>query len=174
MFNLRFKSLTKVPFKTQIIRRVSQNVFFDKTKEEWRDFLQQRQSFGVLSHLGFDLIDVGENGQIKAKMEIKRHHMAANGYVHAACMVFLADTTCGFGCYTQLPTNKHNFTTIELKSNHIGTAKEGDTVYAESKVLHRGKSTHVWESTVYKLSEKDGSRKDLCLFRATQIILDPK
>ena len=40
-------------------------------------------------------------------------------------LVTLADTSCGYGCVANLPAKASGFTTVELKSNHLGTALEG-------------------------------------------------
>lgn len=51
--------------------------------------------------------------------------MAWNGYLHAAVIVSLADTCCGYGTMRSLPEGAAGFTTVELKSNLLGTVRSG-------------------------------------------------
>ena len=64
-------------------------------------------------------------GRLVSRLEIKKHHTAPNGFLHAASIIALADTTCGYATFAHMPADGKNFTTIELKSNHLGTAREG-------------------------------------------------
>ncbi|MEM9422800.1 MAG: PaaI family thioesterase, partial [Pseudomonadota bacterium] len=95
--------------------------------------------------------------------------MAPNGFLHAGSVITLADTACGYGCVMSLPQGASGFTTIELKSNFLGTARGGVvTVRAEGK--HLGRSTQVWDATV---SNKDNG-KAIAHFRCTQMVLYPR
>ena len=66
-----------------------------------------------------------EQGLLVAELDIRPELLAPNGYLHAATVVALADTACGYGCIAHLPEGAENFTTIELKTNFLGTAREG-------------------------------------------------
>ena len=110
-----------------------------------------------------------ERSALCAELELKEFHMAPNGYLHAGSIVTLADTTCGYGCYANLPEGATGFTTIELKSNHLGTAREG-TIVSRATPVHLGKTTQVWDAVV---THKETSRT-IALFRCTQLVLYPK
>lgn len=119
-------------------------------------------------HMGivFDTIQ-GEN--ISAYIEIEKHHLAPNGYLHAGTVVTLADSCAGYGCVTHLPKGASGFTTIELKSNHLGTAIEG-RIKCTASLIHSGRTTQVWDSVVSNAQ----TGKTIALFRCTQMILYPK
>jgi 1,4-dihydroxy-2-naphthoyl-CoA hydrolase len=119
-------------------------------------------------HLGIVITQVAES-ELNAELVIKETLMAPNGYVHAGTIVTLADTCAGYGCIVNLPPGATGFTTIELKSNHLGTAQQG-TIQASAKPAHLGKTTQVWDAVV---THKE-SGKTLALFRCTQLILYPK
>lgn len=104
--------------------------------------------------------------ELKAEMKIREFHMAPNGYLHAGSIVTLADTCCGNGCFANLPEGASGFTTIELKSNHLATAKDG-TLECTAKPAHSGRTTQVWDAVVTHRE----SGKTLALFRCTQMIL---
>ena len=119
-------------------------------------------------HLGIVITHAGES-EIRAEITIKEAHMAPNGYLHAGTIVTLADTCAGYGCILNLPPGATGFTTVELKSNHLGTAKEG-TIVGSAKAVHLGKTTQVWDTVV---THKD-TGKTIALFRCTQMILYAK
>ncbi|MBA5685963.1 PaaI family thioesterase [Rugamonas apoptosis] len=120
------------------------------------------------AYLGIVVTDVSE-GSVTAEFEVTPQHLAPNGYLHAGSVVTLADTACGYACVAHLPEGASSFTTIELKSNHLGTAREG-TVVATASVVHLGKTTQVWDATV----RNKASGKTMALFRCTQMVLYPK
>ena len=110
-----------------------------------------------------------EKSALCAELELKDFHMAPNGFLHAGSVVTLADTTCGYGCFANLPDGATGFTTIELKCNHLGTAREG-TIVSRATPMHLGKTTQVWDAVV---THKETSRT-IALFRCTQLVLYPK
>jgi 1,4-dihydroxy-2-naphthoyl-CoA hydrolase len=95
--------------------------------------------------------------------------MAPNGYLHAGTVVTLADTSCGYGCYATLPEGASGFTTIELKSNHLGNRARRH-IECVATAAHLGKTTQVWDAVVTHRE----SDKTIALFRCTQMILYPK
>lgn len=118
--------------------------------------------------LGFEVVSVG-SGKLSARMRIVRELMAPNGYLHAASVIALADTACGYGTMADLEGGAQGFTTIELKSNFVGTAREG-VLECEAVRVHGGRSTQVWDAVV-----KDQSTgRTIALFRCTQLILSAK
>ncbi len=128
--------------------------------------LHERQRGTLSELLGFDIVSASPQ-EIKAGFDIKPHHLAPNGYLHAASIIMLADTSCGYGCMMTLPEGANSFTTIELKSNFLGTAREGK-VDCTATPIHLGRTTQVWDATV------SAAGKTIALFRCTQMVLWPK
>ena len=118
--------------------------------------------------IGIELLAIQE-GLLIAELKIRAELLAPNGYLHAATVVALADTMCGYGCISHLPAGATGFTTIELKSNFLGTALDG-TIYTEARPRHLGRSTQLWDAVV-RHRETD---KTIALFRCTQMVLWPK
>ena len=131
------------------------------------DFNKRGQGY-LPGHLGIVVTEVG-SGRLCAELEIKPFLIAPNGYLHAGSIVTLADTTSGYGCIANLPTGASGFTTIELKCNHIGTARDG-FVDCVATPVHLGGTTQVWDAVV---TRRD-TGKAIALFRCTQMILFPK
>lgn len=109
-----------------------------------------------------------ETGRLTSRLTLRPELLAPNGYLHAATIVALADTTCGYGTIANLPEGASNFTTIELKSNFLGTARAGGLACVAHQP-HAGRTTQIWDATV--TDERTG--KTIALFRCTQLILYP-
>ncbi len=118
--------------------------------------------------LGIEIL-VCEPDRVIGRLPIGRSVLAPNGFLHAASIVALADTLAGYATLLNLPEGAEGFTTIELKTNHIGTARDG-VIRCEATPLHRGRSTQVWDSIV----SHEGSNKTIALYRCTQMILWPR
>jgi 1,4-dihydroxy-2-naphthoyl-CoA hydrolase len=118
--------------------------------------------------IGIRFTGVAEN-RIDAELDIRPELMAPNGFLHAATVIALADTACGYGCIAHLPDGADNFTTVELKSNFIGTARDG-TIVCVATPAHLGNITQVWDAVV---SDRATGRK-IALFRCTQLVIRPR
>ncbi|HEY2603830.1 MAG TPA: PaaI family thioesterase [Thermoleophilaceae bacterium] len=115
---------------------------------------------------GLEVLRV-EQGEIDARLDLKPEFMAPNGYLHAGTVVSMADTCCGYGCTASMPEGMMGFTTSELKSNFLRSARDDDLLLCEARMVHGGRTTQVWDATVRR--ESDG--KALALFRCTQYLL---
>ena len=120
------------------------------------------------AHLGIVFTRVGPD-EVIGEFTVNSIHMAPNGFLHAGSIVTLADTSCGYGCLASLPEGANGFTTLELKSNHLGTALDG-TIASRATPVHLGRTTQVWDAVV---THKE-SAKTLAMFRCTQLVLYPK
>jgi uncharacterized protein (TIGR00369 family) len=118
--------------------------------------------------VGLSILEVGAAG-VKSRLPVRREVMAPNGFLHAAAVVALADTSCGYGCVALLPEGASGFTTIELKANFLGTAREG-AILCEATPVHLGRTTQVWDAVV----TLEGAETKIALFRCTQMVLWPK
>lgn len=115
--------------------------------------------------LGVEIVTVSREA-VESRMAVRREVMAPNGFLHAASVIALADTSCGYGCVATLPEGATGFTTIELKSNFLGTAREGH-IACRATPVHLGRTTQVWDAVV--TNEATGAR--IALFRCTQMVL---
>jgi uncharacterized protein (TIGR00369 family) len=118
--------------------------------------------------VGVEIVTVTREG-VESRLEVRREVMAPNGYLHAASVIALADTSCGYGCIALLPRGASGFTTIELKANFLGTARDG-AIACRATPVHLGRTTQVWDALV----TVEGSGAKVALFRCTQAILWPK
>jgi 1,4-dihydroxy-2-naphthoyl-CoA hydrolase len=135
-----------------------------RTPESFNSIGAQR----LPGHLGIVITEVSQS-RVIGELPVVESVLAPNGYLHAGTVVTLADTVCGYGCVASLPEGASGFTTIELKSNHLGTSLQG-TIVGVATPVHRGRTTQVWDAVV---THKESGRT-LALFRCTQMILYAK
>ena len=132
------------------------------------EVLNRRGGEYLPGYLGIEMLELLENS-LRSRMPVKKLHFAPNDFLHAASIVALADTTCGYATMAHLPKGAQSFTTIELKSNHLGTVSEG-SIACLATAQHLGRNTQVWDAVV--TDEANG--KKIALFRCTQMVLWPK
>jgi uncharacterized protein (TIGR00369 family) len=120
--------------------------------------------------MGVEMLELSE-GSLKSQMKLRKVHFAPNTYLHAASVIALADTTCGYATIAHLPEGALSFTTIELKSNHLGTVRgEGAIIRCIATAQHLGGNTQVWDAVVTDAA----TDKKIAIFRCTQMVLWPK
>ena len=132
------------------------------------EHFNQRGAENLPGHLGIVITHVGPK-EVRSELLVRKVLLAPNGFLHAGSVVTLADTSAGYGCIAHLPVDATGFTTIELKSNHIGTALEG-TIECVATAVHLGRTTQVWDALVTHRE----TGKTIALFRCTQMVLYAK
>jgi 1,4-dihydroxy-2-naphthoyl-CoA hydrolase len=118
--------------------------------------------------VGVEIVTVTREA-VESRMAVRKEVMAPNGFLHAASIIALADTSCGYGCIATLPQGAKGFTTVELKTNFLGTAREG-FIACRAMPVHLGRTTQVWDAVI--TNEASGAK--IALFRCTQMVLWPK
>ena len=132
------------------------------------DALNARGAGRLPGWFGVKAVRIDER-ELAMQLAIQPQMLAPNGFLHAASVIALADTACGFATIAHLPEGAESFTTIELKCNFLGTATDG-TLEAVARAAHLGRTTQVWDAEVRELA----SGRTLALFRCTQIVIWPK
>jgi 1,4-dihydroxy-2-naphthoyl-CoA hydrolase len=123
---------------------------------------------GLPGLLGIEFLETGPK-RVHAQLAVRPALMAPNGFLHAGTLVTLADSCAGYGCICALPDEATGFTTVELKTNHLGTARDG-MLDCVATPVHQGRTTQVWDAVVTHRQ----SGKTLVLFRCTQMVLYPR
>jgi 1,4-dihydroxy-2-naphthoyl-CoA hydrolase len=130
-----------------------------------RDRLNAAMQGRLPGEFGIELLEIG-HGHADARMELRPEHLAPNDFLHAATVIAIADSCAGMGCLASLPQEAGGFTTIELKTNFLATAREG-ALRCTARLLHGGSRTQVWDSTV----TREHDERVIALFRCTQFLL---
>jgi 1,4-dihydroxy-2-naphthoyl-CoA hydrolase len=135
------------------------------------DLVRSLNDFARNKHPGLVGVEIEtcEPDLVTGRMVVGQEVVAGNNMVWAPVIITLADWLCAAGMSPNLPKGA-GFTTIELKSNFLGTAAVGETVTGRATPVHKGKTTHVWDAVI-RNETKD---KTIALFRCTQMILHPR
>lgn len=110
-----------------------------------------------------------EPERVTGRLPVTAPLVAGTGFLWAPVVITLADWLCACGIGPHLPEGA-SFTTLEIKTNFLGTVREGGAVRAEARPVHRGRTTHVWDVEV----ADENSGRPIALFRCTQMILQPR
>jgi len=132
------------------------------------DRVQRLNEFARDRHPGLVGVEVlrCEPEEVTGRLVVRRDLVAGTGFLWAPVIVTLADWLVA--CGTPLHTGPDDlFTTLELKSNFLGTVREGATVFGRARPVHAGRTTQVWDVEV----SDEATGRTLALFRATQMIL---
>ncbi len=103
---------------------------------------------------------------VVGQIHVTHNLIAGTGYLFAPAVIALADTLCAIGTPSNAPPDS-TFTTIELKTNFLGSAREGETIEGRATPRHVGRTTQVWDCEVRNIT----TDRTIALFRNTQMIL---
>jgi uncharacterized protein (TIGR00369 family) len=118
--------------------------------------------------IGVEIL-VCEPELVTGRLPVTKSLVAGTGFLWAPVVVTLADWLCACGTGANIPQDA-SFTTIELKTNFLGTVREGGAVAGRAVPAHIGRTTQVWDVQV--TDEANG--KTIALFRCTQMVLQPR
>lgn len=102
-------------------------------------------------------------------IDVTENLIAGTGFLFAPAVIALADTCAAIGCGANIPQGA-SFTTIELKSNFLASARVGERVSCRCTPAHLGRQTHVWDAVV----ANETTQRTIALFRCTQMVLLPR
>lgn len=100
----------------------------------------------LMETLNIEYVDVGDNFLI-AKMPVGPKVYQPDGVLHGGATVALAESVGSAASYIFLDRNKYAVRGIEIAANHVKGVKEG-FVYARASILHKGRTTQLWEIRV--------------------------
>ena len=92
-------------------------------------------------------------GRVEAVMPVGKHVCQPFGILHGGATLALAESIAGQGSLLlceadEIPAG------IQVSCNHVSSAREGDKVRAVGTIIHRGRSTHVWNIDIFTASGK--------------------
>jgi len=138
--------------------------------ETGRDPVASANEFAANKHPGLVGVKILSctKDEVTGQFTVTEPVVAGTGFLWAPVVITLADWLCAVGIGEHLDFETQGFTTVELKTNFLGTAREGETVFARARPAHLGRTTQVWDVEV----ENKASGKTIALFRCTQMILE--
>ncbi len=135
------------------------------------DRVRELNDFARKKHPGIVGVEIltCEPQLVTGRLDVTEELVAGTGYLWAPVVMTLADWLCACGIGHSLPEGA-GFTTIEIKTNFLGTVRKGGAVAGRAWPVHQGRTTEVWDVEVS--DESNGKR--IALFRCTQMILHPR
>ena len=118
--------------------------------------------------VGIEVLTCDEK-EVTGRLDVTEPLVAGTGFLWAPVVVTLADWLCACGTGLLRPPDT-SFTTVEFKSNFLGTVRAGGAIRARAHPAHVGRTTQVWDVEV----EDENSGRTIALFRCTQMILYPR
>ena len=126
-------------------------------KDSTIDRLNQLNKNTMMEPLGIEYLEA-ESGYLKARMPVNDNTKQPNGILHGGANLALAETVAGLGSAMMVDMEKYLIRGAQVSANHVGTANSG-WVYAEGKIIHKGKNTHVWNIDI---KNEDGKLLSTC------------
>jgi uncharacterized protein (TIGR00369 family) len=118
------------------------------TKEEMLAAFNATVPNTLMETLSMQYVDVDvEQGLIKISMPVTPKVHQPMGLLHGGATAALAESVGSVSSVLYVDREKFAVLGIELSCNHIRSKKDG-TVYGIAKLLHKGRSTHLWEIRV--------------------------
>ena len=135
-----------------------------------RDWVGELNTFAAGKHPGMVGVEITSCSaeEVRGRMCVRSEVVAGTGFLWAPVVITLADWLCAAGMSPNLAPGE-SFTTVELKTNFLGSAREGEWVSGVATPAHRGRTTHVWDVEI----RNDDRERTIALFRCTQMILRP-
>jgi uncharacterized protein (TIGR00369 family) len=117
--------------------------------------------------MGVKLVEVTPQ-KVVATLLVRPELCTAGGILHGGAFMAFADTLGAVGTVVNLPEGKRT-TTTDSSTKFISGAKAGTTVRGEAVALHRGRTTQVWQTSVY-----DETGKLCAVVSQTQLVMDKR
>ena len=127
-------------------------------------------AFAAPKHPGLVGVEIlrCDPGEVTGRLVVRDELVAGTGFLWAPVVITLADWLCAAGTPLHFPAGADaSFTTVELKTNFVGSARTGETVFARAVPVHVGRTTQVWDVDVRNQTRD----RAMALFRATQMVL---
>ncbi|MCO6163094.1 PaaI family thioesterase [Flavobacterium sp. NRK F7] len=118
----------------------------------------------LMQTLEIEYIDAGEDF-LKAKMPVNPRVHQPMGLLHGGASVALAESVGSAASIMFIDPEKFEVRGIEISANHLKSKREG-TVFATARIIHKGRSIHLWEIKI--VDEKEAL---ISLCKLTNMVL---
>ena len=116
------------------------------------DILNAQGSHALMGNLGIQYTYVADD-RVEATMPVDHRTRQPFGILHGGATLALAETVAGLGSML-LCRPDEIVVGMQVSGNHISSAHEGDTVRAVATIVHKGRSSHVWNVDVFTSTNK--------------------
>ena len=116
------------------------------------DLLNERARHALMGNLGIQYTYASEE-RVEATMPVDHRTRQPFGILHGGATLALAETVAGLGSMIICEPDEI-VVGMQVSGNHISSAHEGDTVRAVGTILHKGRSSHIWNVDVFTSTNK--------------------
>lgn len=116
------------------------------------ELLNKRGKHALMGNLGIQYT-YADAGRIEATMPVDERTRQPFGILHGGATLALAETIAGLGSMIMVEADEF-VVGMQVSGNHISSAHEGDTVRAVATIIHKGRSSHVWNIDVFTSTDK--------------------
>lgn len=116
------------------------------------DLLNERARHALMGNLGIQYTYVSDE-RVEATMPVDYRTRQPFGILHGGATLALAETVAGLGSMIICEPDEI-VVGMQVSGNHISSAHEGDTVRAVATIVHKGRSSHVWNVDVFTSTNK--------------------
>lgn len=116
------------------------------------DLLNERARHALMGNLGIQYTYASDK-RVEATMPVDYRTRQPFGILHGGATLALAETVAGLGSMIICEPDEI-VVGMQVSGNHISSAHEGDTVRAVGTILHKGRSSHIWNVDVFTSTNK--------------------
>ena len=137
--------------------------------EDIKAYLDERlENNHFIKHMGLKLTDV-ETGYAEMTLEVEKHHLQQNGFIHGGVTATLCDVVTGIAAYTCAPAGK-NVVTADLKISYLNPST-APKVLGTGIVKKSGNFLIFCEGEVFDVFE-DGTQKLIATCQSIMCAVD--
>ena len=116
------------------------------------DLRNERARHALMGNLGIQYTYASDE-RVEATMPVDYRTRQPFGILHGGATLALAETVAGLGSMIICEPDEI-VVGMQVSGNHISSAHEGDTVRAVATIVHKGRSSHVWNVDVFTSTNK--------------------
>ncbi len=126
----------------------------------------------MAGHLGMTFTEVtySEKGEpsVSGSLTVDKIHARPGGIMNGSTSLFLIETLASVAGSIAVDQKTQNVFGLEINCNHLKQVSMGETITAQAKPIHLGRSTHVWEVKIHK------AQALVCVGRCTLFVAQRK
>lgn len=116
------------------------------------DELNERGKGALMGNLGIQYTYISTD-RVEATMPVDHRTRQPFGILHGGATLALAETVAGLGSLVLCGPDEIAVG-MQVSGNHVSSAHEGDSVRAVGTIIHKGRSSHVWNVDVFTSTNK--------------------
>lgn len=123
----------------------------------------------LINVLGINFIETNQEDMLEATMPVTVQHSQSMGVLHGGATISLAESLAGIGSNIICAPDERCLG-MQISCSHISSAQIGDTVRAIGRIIHKGRTTHVWNIDIFS----ETTQKLISTVRVTNAVVKRK